>query len=184
MNNTRAPVGDNDSVKIKRPFLRKNQGRAAWCSRLSSPSKKIIANVDGSKKSSLTSNENQKKSLGNSKPLHDEIKWRKAEGVSQPSVNIHSCDSTTDSYKPAKSLPNSTAPNENEKFAVFNNTLNTTGDEGELAEFEMLERLAENHSNILDVPRSICDSSEKSQAVDVLPNNFKQMNNNGGITDK
>ncbi|VDL61057.1 unnamed protein product [Hymenolepis diminuta] len=161
--------------------MRKNQGRGAWCSRLSSPSKRIITNVDGSNKSSLTSNENQKKSLGNSEPLHDEIKWRKAEGVPQPSVNLRSCDSTTDSYKPTKSLSNSTAPSENENYAVFNNTLNTTGDERELAEFEMLERLAENHSNIMDIPQSICDSAEKSQ--DVLPNNFKQMNDNGGITD-
>nr|CDS33982.1 centromere protein j [Hymenolepis microstoma] len=178
---TGAPVGGNDSVKVKRPFLRKNQGRAAWCSRLRSPSNKIITNVDNSRKSLLNSNENQKMSSGNSKPLYNEIKCRKTESVFQPFINMDSCDSANNSHKPMKCLSNSTYLKKNENHVISNNTLNTTGDERELAEFEILERLTENHLNALDAKRSTCDSAEKSPSVDGVLHNGKQMNNNGVI---
>ncbi|VDO05736.1 unnamed protein product [Rodentolepis nana] len=177
VNVTSALVGGSDSVKIKRPFLRKNQGRAAWCSRLRSPSNNIIANVDSSRKSGLNSNENEKKSSGNFNPACNEIKCKNESGFT-PFVNIYSCDSAQDTHKPMKCLSNSSCLNRNEKYINSNNALNTTGDEKELEEFEMLERLTENQLNTLDAAPPTCDFAEKS-SIDCAFTNCKQMNNNG-----
>ncbi|KAM7540297.1 hypothetical protein Aperf_G00000023868 [Anoplocephala perfoliata] len=172
---------EKDIVMVKRPFLRKNEGRAAWCSRLRSSNKKVNTTSENSSKLSVKSIGNRNRSPEYFQSLANKPILKKMENASHPFVKIYSCDSTIDGLSAIR--PSDSFPHNNEKVLNVDekNCLNVTGDEKELVEFEMLERLAENHHNnisqqdLADKCQSTCDSAKQSNAADVLLNNSNQM---------
>lgn len=110
------------------------------------------------------------------------------ENISQPLGRTYFCGSTTDGLT-TTIRPSLSFPENNDKVldAIEDGCLNSTRDENELVEFEMLERLAENHQSkfaqkdTIDKHQSPYDFAKQSKAADALLNNSNQMNNSDNV---
>ena len=134
----------NPSVQFKRPFLRKNEGHGAWCSRLRQPlGKSNPKELDLTAFSSATS-QNEFHKLATLGPIHNKpIKKDPENSFCYP------FESTSRHLQPADTVGDSIELQDVMKNDSFTSDFKGSNDSNdrELEEFELLERLAENQGS-------------------------------------
>ena len=136
--------------QLKRPFLRKNQGHAAWCSRLRQPER---TNVSKSPRmASLSPGSSQQNEVLCS--VNGEVTKSFAHTCEMPSAR-NASDAVVRTKCSSADLQEDVMSGSLGNGIVADDSFN----DRELEEFEMLERLAENHGGAM-IRKSECKRNE------------------------